>query len=266
MAGKISRIKYYFRIWLLMSKNAFLVVLSQKLLFFVFLTGKTIRFIFFGAFLFFLIKGVDNLAGYSLNQTIFFFLTFNLIDVIAQFFFREVYRFRPLVVSGGFDLILTKPMNALFRVLVGGADIIDLVTIPPLIVAVIWMGGQLNPSAIHVLMFIVLIINSLMIATAFHIAIMALGIITFEIDHTIMIYRDLVNLGRFPIDIYRQPLQGVLTYLIPVGVMITLPAKTLMGLISVSGITVSLLLGIFSVFVSIRFWRFALTKYSSASS
>ena len=54
-----------------------------------------------------------------------------LIDVISQFLFREVYRFRPLVVSGEFDLVLVKPVSSLFRSLAGGADVIDLITIPP---------------------------------------------------------------------------------------------------------------------------------------
>ena len=81
-----------------------------------------------------------------------------------------------------------------------------------------------------------------------------------------MIYRDITNLGRFPIDIYKQPLQGILTYLIPVGIMITLPAKALMGLVSPWGVILSFLVGAAAVLVSIRLWNFALTKYTSASS
>jgi ABC-2 type transport system permease protein len=104
------------------------------------------------------------------------------------------------------------------------------------------------------------------LATAFHIAVISLAIITLEIDHTIMIYRDLMNLGRFPVDIYKQPLQGILTYLIPVGIMITLPAKALMGLVSLPGVLLSFVLGVVALHFSRRFWNFALTKYTSASS
>ena len=111
-----------------------------------------------------------------------------------------------------------------------------------------------------------LVLNGLLIATAFHIAVLALGIITLEIDHTIMIYRDLTNLGRFPIDIYKEPLKGILTYLIPIGIMISLPAKALMGLVSLPGVLWSLGLGVIALFLAIKFWNFALTKYTSASS
>ena len=241
-------------------------MLSQRFGAGIFIIGKLLRFGFFLAFIFFLLKGTKTLAGYNLNQTLFFFLTFNLIDVVAQFLFREVYRFRPLVVSGSFDLVLTKPMSALFRSLMGGADVLDLVTISPLVLAIYLVGRGLGPSPTDVLFYIFLIINGLALATAFHIAVISMGIITLEIDHTIMIYRDITNLGRFPIDIYKQPLQGILTYLIPVGIMITLPAKALMGLVSPWGVLLSFAIGVAAVLVSIRLWHFALTKYTSASS
>ena len=256
----------YLTIWWLMSRNSFISVFYAKIALVIFLTGKILRFIFFTGFLIFLIQGTKNLAGYDLHQTLFFFLTFNLIDVSAQFLFREVYRFRPKVVSGDFDLILIKPVNALFRSLMGGADVIDLITIPPLIYGIFYVAKFLNPSLLHTTFYLLLIFNSLLIATAFHIVVLSLGIITFEIDHLIMIYRDLTSLGRFPVDIYREPVRAIITYLIPVGIMITLPAKALMGLVSPIGVAASFGLGIAAVFLATKFWYFALKKYSSASS
>lgn len=262
----MKRIIYYLKIWFLMNKNSFQAVLTHKSILLMFTIAKLLRFGFFLAFLFFLVRGTQNLAGYSSQQAIFFFMTFNLVDVISQFLFREVYRFRPQVVSGDFDLVLVKPMNALFRALLGGADPIDLITIPPLVIAVYLIGSPLNPDTLQIVSYVALILNGILIAMAFHIAVISLAIITLEIDHTIMIYRDLMNLGRFPVDIYKQPLQGVLTYLIPVGIMITLPAKALMGLVSPWGVISSFVLGIVAILLSLRFWNFAITKYTSASS
>lgn len=262
----MGRITYYLKIWLIMSKNAFLIWFTQTKLLVLFLTGKILRFVFFVTFLLFLLKGANRLAGYDINQAIFFFLTFNVIDVLAQFFFREVYRFRSLIVSGDFDLILTKPMSALFRSLMGGADVVDLVTIPPLFIAVFYVGNMLNPTILHSTFYVLLLVNGLIIAAAFHIAVLSFGIITLEIDHTIMIYRDLTNLGRLPVDIYKEPLKGILTYFVPIGIMISLPAKALMGLVSLPGVLWSLGFGAIALFLSIKFWNFALTKYTSASS
>lgn len=249
-----------------MSRNSFSMVLSQKTAIAFFLTGKIIRFVFFLGFLYILLQGSKSLAGYSINQTIFFFLGFNLVDIISQFLFREAYKFRSKVVSGDFDLIMVKPVNALFTVLMGGADIMDLITLPPLIYAVCYMGSLLHPSLLSVVLFLLLLVNALLISTSFYIAIMALGIITLEIDNTIMLYRDLTSLGRFPIDIIKQPAQGILTYLIPVGIMMTFPAKALMGFMSYQGVLISFAVGFIAIFLSLKFWNFALTKYTSASS
>jgi ABC-2 type transport system permease protein len=266
MEDSIKKIKYYSRIWYVMSRNAFMVMLSNKGAFFIFLTGKIIRFTFFVMFLFFFVQGVGGVVGYDTTQMLFIFLTFNLIDVIGQFLFREVYRFRSLLVSGDFDLILAKPTNALFRVLMGGTDIIDLVTIPPLLLAVIYVGAKLNPTPADVALYILLIINGLVIATAFHIGVIAMGILTMEIDHSIMIFRDMLNLGRFPIEIYKQPLRAILTFLIPVGIMITLPARMIMGMATPVGVAMSFIVAALSIFIALKFWNRALRSYTSASS
>jgi ABC-2 type transport system permease protein len=250
----------------MMSRNSFSMVIGQKLALTVFLVGKIFRFVFFFGFLYFLLLGTKTLAGYSGNQIIFFFLTFNIVDVMTQFLFREVYSFRPMIINGDFDLVLVKPLNALFRVLMGGADVIDLVTIPPLIFATIYVGSLLHPSVLSTLYYVLLLMNGFLIATAFHIIVLAFAIVTLEVDHAVMIYRDLTSLGRLPVDIYKQPLQAFLTYLIPVGIMISLPAKAMMGFVGPSGILIGLLVGAIALFIAFRFWNYALTKYSSASS
>lgn len=260
------KFRHYLKIWWMMSRNSFLTVIVNKLGFSIFFTGKLLRFFFVLFLITVLLKGTKVLAGYNLDQTIFFFLVFNFIDTVSQFLFRETYRFRRLVVTGDLDLVLVKPMNPLFRCLMGGADLIDLTTIPFLIAAMVMVGDKFSPTLPAIGLFVVLLINGLLIATAFYISVMALGIITTEVDHTIMIYKDLSSLGRFPVDIYKQPLQTIITYFIPIGIMISFPAKALMGMISFWGVIISLVVGVTTLLVSFRFWNFALRRYSSASS
>jgi len=262
----LKRLKYYFSIWFIMSKNSFLMILNQKSVLLIFLAGKILRFIFFATFLFFLVSGAKDVAGYNSTQAVFFFLTFAVIDTTSQFLFREVYRFRTYVVNGDLDLILVKPVNALFRVLMGGADFIDFITIPPLYAVTYYVGSLLTPSPFQVFLYFLLIITGLLMTTAFHIIVMALGIVTLEVDHTIMIYRDITNMGRFPIDIYREPLRSALTYFIPVSLMISLPAKAFMGLAGFDFILFAIFAAFAFLYISLRFWNFALKKYSSASS
>jgi ABC-2 type transport system permease protein len=262
----MKRTIYYLHIWLYLAKYAFLAMLSQRLSFVIFFIGKVIRFGMYFLFLSFLLQNNNELAGLTGQQVLFIFLTFTLLDSLAQFLFREVYRFRALVVSGGFDLVLTKPVSALFRALFAGADIIDAATLPPLIAVVIFVGASFHPSLLQIMLYLLLLVNGLIIAAAFHIAVLALGIITMEIDHTVMIYRDIVALGRFPIDIYKEPLKSILTFVIPVALMVTIPAKAFFNITNPQTIGVTLLFGIITFVFSLKFWQFALSKYTSASS
>ncbi len=250
-----------------MTANAFSIALASRSGAILFLLGKILRAIFFFILLVLLVSQTKVLAGYNLYQTIFFFLTFNLIDTIIQLFLREVYRFRPMVVSGSFDLILTKPFNPLFRILAGGADILDVLMLIPYLLATGYVALLLGPvSFVSIVLYGFLIVNGLVIAIAFHILVAALGVLTTEIDHTIMIYRDITSMGRVPVDIYQEPLRSFLTFVIPVGIMMTYPAKAFLGLLSPAGMIISFVFGAVFFLVNIKLWQYALTKYSSASS
>ncbi len=257
----------YFHLWTKLTINSFLSTVTSRFSATVFLIAKILRFIFFGVFLIALFSKANIIANYTLMQGLFFFLTFNLIDTTTQLFFREVYRFRQLVVTGDFDLVLVKPINALFRALAGGADPLDLFMLVPYIGALFYVGSKLGPlSYLSIGMYLVLLINGFLIATAFHILVLALAIMTTEIDHAVMIYRDLTSMGRVPVDIYREPLRSIITFAIPVGVMMTFPAKAFLGLLTPEIIALSLLLGVVFFLVCLRIWRYSLSKYSSASS
>src|SRR5206468_966378 len=140
---------------------------------------------------------------------IFFFITFNIIDTLPQFFLRDVYRFRQQIINGYFDYTLIKPMSPLFKSLFGGSDILDLFILL-LMIGILFIGFQHigHITTWGVVFYILLLINAFIISLAFHIAVISLGILTTEVDNAILLYRDLTQMGRFPIDIYKQPLQG----------------------------------------------------------
>lgn len=259
--------KKYFRIWKILTLASFSISLVSRFGAILFFLGKTLRFIFFLLFLLILTGKTQVVAGYNLWQVVFFFMTFNLVDLTSQLFLREVYRLRPLVVSGNFDLVLVKPVNPLFRVLAGGADLLDLFTLFPLVAFLIYaaikMGGL---DILGIIVYLLLLGNAFLIALALHTIVAAIGVLTTEVDNTIMLYRDLSSMARIPVDIYREPIRSFLTFVIPVGVMITFPAKALMGLLSIQFILISLILGVGLFFLGLGLWHFSLRRYSSASS
>jgi len=254
-------------IWFHYTTNAFQTTLSNRLLAGVFLLGKLLRIGLFVGFLIYLFEGADSLAGYSRNQVIFFYLSFNLIDTLAQFLFREVYRFRPLIVSGDFDLILVKPLSPLVRVLLGGADVMDLMMLILLLSAVAWFGiNFISGELFNWLKYGILVLDGLLMAAAFHILVLALGVRTTTVDHLIMVYRDLTSLLRIPVDVYIEPLRSLLTFGLLLGMIFTFPPRALMGLLSPGMMAMATLVAVSAVWLAYQVWRWSLRSYTSASS
>lgn len=256
------------KIWLMIASRAAQAQLLTNWAGVLFIVGKIVRFLLFFVFLFAVLSSAKTLAGYTREQVIFFFLVFNLVDIIIQFFFRGVYVFRPLVVSGNYDLDLLKPLPSYFRPLFGWTDVLDFITLLPLWGYFLWFifAHQLFAGFGNLLLFFLLLVNALLIAFAFHLFVCAVCVLTTEIDHLVWVYRDLSNMARFPTDIYQKGIQYVLTFTIPVVILITVPAKALLGLLSWQWVILSFVISGIALWGSLRFWKYALTQYSSASS
>lgn len=257
----------YVKLWRQYTLNSFQVQMNVRWAFILFLIAKILRFATFIFFLVIILKSTKVLAGYNLNQTILFFLSFNLLDITTQMLFREVYRFRAAVVSGNFDFYLAKPVNPLFRSLMSGTDILDFFTLIPLVIAILYFINKLqllNPSSLTV--YFLMLVVGFVIALSFHIFVLALGILTTEVDSAILVYRDIAGMGRLPVDIYMEPIRGLLTFVFPVAIMMSFPVKVLMGVLSLPYILYAILFAVLLFYLSIMAWRFALKNYSSASS
>jgi ABC-2 type transport system permease protein len=257
----------YLKIWWIYTRGTTQIALQSRFGALFFLLGKFIRFTTLLYFLYLLISETKTLAGYSLWQILFFYATFNVIDGVPQFLLREVYRFRTQVVKGYFDYVLAQPQPTLFKALFGGSDILD---IPLFLISL----GFLIFSAWHLegitlmgwIFYGLLLINAFFIALAFHIFVLGMGILTTEVDNTIMLYRDLTKMGQVPIDIYRAPISFILTFVIPIGIMISFPVKALLGILSTPFILISFVFSSVFLFLSLLFWRYSLKHYTSASS
>lgn len=263
----MNKIFRYIRLWWKLTENSFLTAFNSRLGAGLFILGKILRFIFFGIFLFALFSQVRFLADYTFLEAMFFYLTFNLLDTVTQLLYREVYRFRELVVRGDFDIVLSRPASPLFRALVGGADPLDLVMLIPYFGILIYIGSRLDGvTSGAIITYIILLFNGMVIATGFHILILALGIITTEIDHAVMIYRDIASMGRIPVDVYQEPIRSLITFIIPVGLMMTFPVKGLLGRLDLPVVIVAMAIGGGFLWLCLKIWDGALNKYASASS
>lgn len=74
------------------------------------------------------------------------------------------------------------------------------------------------------------------------------------------------DMGRYPADIYRQPLRTVVTFIIPMAGMITLPASALAGRSSVTVAAVGLALAGIFVLVARLLFHQGIKRYTGTTS
>ena len=235
---------------------------------FLFIFGKLINIAIACFLIFSVVSSTDNLAGFNRDQVMVFFLVYSLVDHLSQFLFRGAYTFRWLVAGGGLDLELVKPLPSFFRAVFGWADVLDFITLWPLLGLVFYFFRRFSLviGFLPFVSFLFLLINALLIAFAFHLLVCSVGVLTLEVDHLVWLWRDLFKLGRLPVDIYPPGLRFILTWIFPVAVLVSLPAKVILGLLNPWLGLLLLPFGLFLAWVSLVFWRFSLRCYSSASS
>ena len=259
--------KRYFKLWWFFTKNTTSLAMQSRFGSIMFLLGKIIRFFILFYFLFILVSETKTLAGFDIYQVMFFFATFSLVDIIPQLFLRETYRFRNYVVRGFFDYILTKPMSPLFRSLFGGSDVLDIPLLFLSIGFLVFAGSHIGPiTFVGVWLYLLLLINALVIAFSIHVFILGFGIITTDIDNGVMLYRDITKMGQIPVDVYRAPVNFFITFILPVGIMMSFPVKALLGMLPLHYILTAAVFSLGLLFFSLKFWQFSLRQYQSASS
>src|SRR5476651_2459434 len=156
----MKKIKRYMSVWWKLTLGTSQIAFQSRFGTILLLLGKILRYVFFFLFLLLLINRTKLIAGYSFWQIVLFYATFNLIDTLPQFFFRNVYRFRQQILNGYFDNLLRKPLPSLFHPLFGWSDILDLLLVLLSIGFIYFVGlhsGHL--TFLHVATYVLLLAN-----------------------------------------------------------------------------------------------------------
>jgi ABC-2 type transport system permease protein len=168
---------------------------------------------------------------------------------------------------GTFDFTLTKPADSQLLASVQRITPAALADSVLGIAVIIWAGVQLRTvTPVGVLSFLLTLACGVVIVYSF---ILLLGTCAFwfvKLDNIMVIFGSVFGqAGRWPVTIFPAWLRAVLTFVIPVGFAVTVPAQALTG--SLDMITTVLSIGVAVLFFvgSRVFWFFALRRYTGAS-
>ncbi len=212
---------------------------------------------------------VNSIAGWSKNEILILTATETIfVGILWLFIFPNLIDFSELIRNGSLDLLLTKPLNKRFLVSVKRFQLENLIRITLLTAYIFFLcsSNHITINFINVMSFTGLIFLGLAIFYNIFFSITLLNIWFINIFNLEDFFHNILDMGRFPSQIYQGFIAQIFIFVIPVGYIATFPVQVLLGKFDPQNFIYAGLFVIITSIFSQWFWNFALKHYSSASS
>lgn len=209
----------------------------------------------------------DSLAGWSRSETVVLVGTFQILTGIKSTFIDPNLAWFPGrgIREGTLDTYLMQPAPSLFLVSLSTAAPLALVeTLLGAGVVAVGVSGD-PPSPLGLLAWLLLVCVGVVVTWALGVllACLAFWAPRLELD---VFYGAAWQLGRYPTDVYRRPMRLVLTYVLPLTLIATLPATVLLRETTLAVVAGGVGAGAFAWLLAVAAWRLGLRRYTGATS
>ncbi len=216
----------------------------------------------------FVFSKTDNLAGWTADQLLVIVGVYFLVGGLSQLIvLPSLSRFMEDVRLGSLDFALLKPVDSQVLIVsrqVESWKVIDvLIGIGVIVAALIRMGSNLGLA--QALTFFVVLVSGVIVVASFLMILATCAFWFVRIQNILVIFQAMFEAGRWPITIYPPWLQVALTFLVPVGFAITVPAQTLVGDLEWRILALSVGLAIAAPLLARWLWLRGIRAYSGAS-
>jgi ABC-2 type transport system permease protein len=169
---------------------------------------------------------------------------------------------------GSLDFVLTKPVDSQFWVSFRRVSLSDLGTClgSAAMVAYGVAGSPHRPSAGEWASYVACSLAGAAVLYSLRLALMTVGVWFTRVDNLWVLEESAMQIARNPIDIFSRPVRAFLTYGVPLALFSTVPARQVTGAAQPFDLPLCAAWAAIALFLSRRFWLFAMRSYSSASS
>ena len=169
--------------------------------------------------------------------------------------------------DGTLDFVLVKPVDAQLLNSLQSVDIWRLIDVSlglgVLIVALARLGAQIGIA--QAALFIGMLLTGSAIIYSFWTILATLSFWFVRVENILEIFRSMYDAGRWPVSLYPPWLRFILSYIVPVAFVTTVPVQALTGRLSPQTLMMAALLAAILLIVSRLFWKIGLRQYSGAS-
>ncbi len=223
---------------------------------------------FFLLILLVIYRNTNDVAGWSRGDSLVLAATCFGMNAFMGALFFSMTEIPNHVRQGTLDFIVTKPVDSQFWVSTRRFNFDKLGALFAGAV-MLYIGLQSSVNYLGVINWIcyfVLVACAVAIFYSMNLAMMTTGIWLVKVENLWVLSESVLDMSRYPIDIYGQKAMRFLTYFVPLGFIATIPARQLTQGPDLLMVALGLVWAIAGLTISRWFWRFAMRHYSSASS
>lgn len=213
-------------------------------------------------------SNTDSLAGWNAYELLALLGVFRIIlGVITLIVSPNMRAMMEDIRTGKFDYVVLKPVSSQFYVSVRRIvlwRLADLtVGLAMITVAVARLRLELVPA--RLVGFLIMLACGAVVVYCIWLALATTAFWFTRIGNIEMVFWNLFEAGRYPVDIFRPWIRWGLTYLIPLAMLTTLPAATLVGKTAPTHIAGAVAFATVMFLLASWFWRVGLKRYTGAS-
>ena len=272
MRKRLRELCHYIDVTIHVIKMAFMTVIEYPSNIAGWLISNPLQFIMGFAIIRFVVESFGEINGWNYGQLAFLYGLSVISHALSMIFFVQGWFMGYFVLEGEFDRYLTRPLSVLYQFFFTNINIFGVTDLIPGILVFVYgcVKCGIRVSFFFLLQVFVMLIGAALIRGGIYIL---LGSTSF---HT----RSAVDFGQYtqeimdkttmyPISMYPECMQFILTFLIPVGWVSFYPASGLLGIENrfCSGLFlpfVTLMVGIVVMLLAGVYFHAGLKKYESA--
>ncbi len=268
----IDEILHYIDVSLVYIKMAFLSIIEYPSAILGWLLSNPIQFIVGFATIKFVVAEFGNINGWSYGQLAFLYGLSVISHALSMIFFIQGWFLGYYVIEGEFDRFLTRPLGVVYQFLFTQINIFGITDLVPGIIVFIYgcIKVGLSFTLSNIGLIIVMLIGATLIRGGIYVILGSSAFWTRSANDFGQYTQEIFDkTTMYPLSMYPESLQFILTYIIPIGWVSFYPVSGILGvenigLTSSMAVWITLLVGVVVMCVAGWIFSIGLRRYESA--
>ena len=272
MRKRFRELGHYIDVTVHVIKMAFMTIIEYPANIAGWLISNPLQFIMGFAIIKFVVESFGEINGWNYGQLAFLYGLSVISHALSMIFFVQGWFMGYFVLEGEFDRYLTRPLSVLYQFFFTNINIFGVTDLIPGILVFVYgcVKCQISVSFFFIVQVIVMLIGATLIRGGIYILLGSTSFYTRSaVDFGQYTQEIMDKTTMYPISMYPEGMQLILTFLIPVGWVSFYPASGLLGIDN--GLYNGLLLPLITLAVGIAvmllagvYFHAGLKKYESA--